>query len=71
LCNLTRMLVANEGIANSLCVKLNAASAAQARGTLTAKAGALGAYGREIAAQTGKAITPETASILSGLAAKL
>lgn len=71
LCNLTRRFVAHHGIANSLCVKLNAAAAADARGNMTAKAGALNAYAQEVKAQTGKHITAANAAILISLAGQL
>lgn len=67
LCNLTERFVSHTGIANSLCVKLNAAAAAAARGNLQAKAGPLGAYVEELQAQSGKAITADNAAILINL----
>src|SRR5262249_60183755 len=53
-----------EGVAQSLSAKLDAAQAAEARGNLHAKAGALRAFEREVRAQTGKALTPEQADVL-------
>jgi hypothetical protein len=57
-CEKAGTLVTNAGVANSLCVKLNAAAAAQLRGNLTAKAGALDAYRNEVKAQTNKKFIP-------------
>jgi len=71
LCNLTKRFVSHAGIANSLCVKLNAAEAAAARGNLAAKAGPLNAYVKEVQAQTGKHITAANAAILIRLAGLL
>lgn len=71
LCNLTRRFVSHAGIANSLCVKLNAAEAAAARGNLAGKAGPLNAYVKEVQAQTGKAISATNAAILIRLAGLL
>ena len=44
LCSLTRYYVANAGIGNGLCAKLNAAESAEERGNNAAKRGALNAY---------------------------
>ena len=63
--------VAHQGIANSLCVKLDAAARAAARGNDEAAAGALGAFVHEVKAQTGKHISPEHAAILIHSADKL
>ncbi len=71
LCNLTKRFVSHTGIANSLCVKLNAAEAAALRGNLAAKAGPLNAYVKEVQAQTGKSITAANAAILIRLVAFL
>ena len=69
MCNLVRRWVSHHGIANSLCVKLNAAAAAEARGNLAAEAGALNAFTQEVKAQTGKHITAANAAILLRLVA--
>ena len=53
-----------EGVGQSLSAKLDAAQAAEARGNLHAKSGALGAFEHEVRAQTGKALTPEQADVL-------
>ena len=53
-----------EGVAQSLSAKLDAGQAAEPRGNLHAKAGALGAFEHEVRAQTGKALTPEQADVL-------
>jgi predicted extracellular nuclease len=58
LCRLTRSYVQkNDGLANSLCVKL--------------ERGSYGAYENEVHAQSGKALTPEQAEILIALARSL
>ncbi|MEX0674439.1 MAG: ExeM/NucH family extracellular endonuclease [Gaiellaceae bacterium] len=71
LCRATRSAVSKEGIANSLCAKLSAAEAADARGNAQAKAGALGAYANELRAQSGKTISAEDAELLIELAGTL
>ncbi len=52
------------GIAHSLSVKLDAAEAAERRGNLQAKAGALGAFENEVRAKTGKGLTAAQARVL-------
>lgn len=64
LCGLTELWVEKAGVAHSLCVKLQNAAAAEARGNMTAKEGLLEAYRHELEAQSGKSITPEHAAIL-------
>jgi uncharacterized protein YjbJ (UPF0337 family) len=71
LCNLTKQFAGDRGIANSLCVKLDAASAAVGAGDLNAKTGALKAYTNEVAAQSGKVLTDIQAAILTRLAGNL
>jgi hypothetical protein len=68
LCNLTGQFVTDGGIANSLCVKLDAASAAAAAGNVNGETGALNAYTNEVAAQSGKSLTQTEAAILTRLA---
>lgn len=65
LCNLVRAWVANNGIANSLCVKLQNAEKAN---TPNARAGMIGAFINEVQAQSGKALTADRATILIALA---
>ncbi|HVM17006.1 MAG TPA: ExeM/NucH family extracellular endonuclease [Gaiellaceae bacterium] len=67
----TREWVTNSGVAESLVAKLNAAEAAAARGNVTAKNGALGAYRNELEAQSGKTITAERARTLIRLSSAL
>ena len=67
LCDLTRIYVNKEGVANAMCAKLSAAEAAETRGDYEARNGALGAYLNQVAAQTGKALTRRSATILSNL----
>jgi hypothetical protein len=71
LANLTLRFVTEGGLANSLVAKLSAAARAAARGDSSAKAGSLGAYANELSAQSGKALTPSQAAILTTLAAHL
>lgn len=59
------------GIAHSLSVKLDAAEAAERRGNLQAKSGALGAFANEVRAQSGKGLTAEHARVLLTLAKTL
>lgn len=68
LCNLTRRFSSNAGVALGLCAKLNAADASVASGDQNAKAGEIGAYQNQVAAQSGKAISVTNAAILSELA---
>ena len=63
LCDLTKQYVNNSGIANSMCAKLSAAEAAEGRGNLGAKRGALRAY-IHVNAQSGKSITSGNATTL-------
>jgi hypothetical protein len=71
LCARTRQLVPHQGLANSLCVKLQAAARAMARGNPNAARGALEAYIREVQAQRGKKITNANANTLIALATQL
>ena len=71
LCALVRRFVTNAGVANSLCVKLDAASRAAARGNMQAKAGSLDAFAHEVRAQTGKWIPADKVPYLVQLAAAL
>jgi len=71
LCELTRQLVPHHGVANSLCVKLEAAARATERGDLNAAQGAIQAYIDEVRAQRGKKIAPADADLLIALATLL
>ena len=71
LSTLTRQIVTQDGIAKSLCAKLDAAKAADARGNVLARAGSLVAYINEVQAQTGKALTPQQAALLIRVAGAL
>jgi hypothetical protein len=71
LCGLTELWVEKAGVAHSLCVKLQNAAAAEARGDMNAKAGLLDAYRHELEAQSGKSVTPEHAAILIELSRAL
>lgn len=70
-CTMVKRWVSNAGIANSLCVKLEAAARAEARGSMTAKAGSVDAFIKEVKAQTGKAIAADKAAYLVSFASAL
>jgi hypothetical protein len=67
LCNLTRQLAEDPGVAKSLCVKLANSNAAEARGDQKAAAVLLDAYTQEVSAQSGKTLAAEQAAILTRL----
>ena len=67
ICELIRSVAVSRGLATSLCAKLDAAAAADARGNGAAKAGQLSAFEHEVAAQTGKALTAAQAATLRRL----
>lgn len=67
ICTVTGTLIANAGVANSLCVKLRNAQRDIDRGSYSAASGILGAYENEVAAQTGKWISVSNVSILIAL----
>lgn len=67
LCNLTKTLVSNAGIADALCAKLENASAAAANGNLQARDGMLRAYRNQLDAQAGKAVSVAGAQLLKSL----
>jgi prepilin-type N-terminal cleavage/methylation domain-containing protein len=60
-----------EGLAHALAAKLDAAEAAERRGDIEAKQGALGAFANQVRAQTGKALTFNQAIVLLTLARTL
>jgi hypothetical protein len=62
--NLVRRFVKKAGVANALVAKLDGAEKAAANGNLNAKANILDAFRNELAAQTGKSISPTDADIL-------
>lgn len=71
LCALARSYSTNQGVANSLCAKLAAAADASGRGQTTAAANMLEAFRNEVAAQSGKALTPAQAATLAQLSRAL
>jgi predicted extracellular nuclease len=71
LCRATERAVSDPDVAASLCDKLRAAEAAEARGNEGAKAGALRAYVRQVRSQSGKTISAEDAELLIELAGTL
>ncbi len=64
LCRLTETLVTKASIAHALCVKLENAGAAAARGDLKARDGMLKAYRNQVDAQTGKSVSAANAALL-------
>jgi len=71
LCVLTRRLVTKDGVASSLCAKLDNAAAMRDRGNVKAAANILNAYINEVEAQRGKAIGTGDADLLILLASGL
>lgn len=70
-CNLVKQYSTKPGVANSLCVKLDAAAAAAARGDTKAADNILNAFENEVSAQSGKAFTAAQAAALIALAEQL
>ena len=68
LCELTKRFVSQNGIANSLCVKLTNSQRDADRGNTNAAKNVLDAYINELEAQSGKALTSGNATILINLA---
>jgi prepilin-type N-terminal cleavage/methylation domain-containing protein len=68
---LSAFYVKNHGIAHALIVKLDAAEAAEARGDLNAKSGALRAFSNQVRAQSDKALPAVQAQALVTLAQTL
>ncbi|TMC54835.1 MAG: HYR domain-containing protein [Chloroflexi bacterium] len=68
LCRVTQAEASNEGVAHSLCVKLQGAADAVAAGDPAAADGKLGAYINEVEAQSDKSLTSQQAQDLAGLA---
>ena len=68
---LTEQFVSRAGVAHSMRAQLDAAEAVALRGSLRAKAGAIGAYQNHVSAQIGKTITASQAAILIQLASAL
>jgi predicted extracellular nuclease len=71
LCELTRTLVTNADVAQSLCDKLVAAAAAAAAGDAKKRENSLAAYRKQIDAQVGKSITRANAALLKQLSLEL
>ena len=70
-CGLVGQYSTKPGVANSLCAKLQAAAAADARGSTKAADNILDAFKAEASAQSGKAMTPAQAATLATLADQL
>lgn len=71
LCNLVKQFVSQNGIANSLCVKLENSADARSRGNANASQNQLNAFRNEVAAQSGKALTAAQATVLTVLSMAL
>jgi prepilin-type N-terminal cleavage/methylation domain-containing protein len=71
LCNLTWWYITDQGIADSLCAKLRAAEAAEARGDNRTKANLIRAYSLQVAALTCTTLTIKQATTLTTLAMTL
>jgi predicted extracellular nuclease len=67
LCALTKILVTKEGVAKSLCAKLEAAVASGGRGNTIARDNQLSAYRNEVEAQRAKAMSDASATALIDL----
>ncbi len=70
-CSLVEQYSTEPGIAHSLCAKLQAAAAADARGSTKAADNILDAFEHEVSAQSGKAFTAAQAATLIALAEQL
>lgn len=71
LCSLVQTWVEHKGVANSLCVKLDAAKRAQERGNTSARDGSLGAFINEVNAQGEKKVPADKVWILVAYAQAL
>jgi predicted extracellular nuclease len=71
LCSLALRVAAKDGVASSLCAKLDNAAAARARGNLKAADNILKSFMNEVNAQRGKSITSDDADLLILLAGRL
>jgi hypothetical protein len=71
LCNLVQRFVKDPLLGRSLCMKLDVMKQAQDRGDLTVKTSIMDAFVAEVAAQSGKAIKPADAAVLTALARAL
>jgi predicted extracellular nuclease len=71
LCSLAQRVAAKDGVASSLCAKLDNAAAARARGNLKAADNILKSFMNEVNAQRGKSITSGDADLLILLAGRL
>lgn len=71
LCGLVRQFSTSSGVADGLCAKLAAASAAANRGQTKAAHNILDAFAHQVSAQSGKALTATQAGILTDLSASL
>jgi hypothetical protein len=71
LCALTSSFSTSTDVTQGLCDKLAAAKAAAARGQAKTKSNILGAFDKQVDAQSGKALTAQQAALLKSLAASL
>ncbi|HEX2911931.1 MAG TPA: hypothetical protein VH186_14075, partial [Chloroflexia bacterium] len=71
LCTLSRQFSTDPSVAQGLCDKLAAAKAAAAAGDTKTKNNNLNAFRQQVAAQSGKALTGQQATILTNLSKTL
>jgi uncharacterized protein len=71
LCDLVKRVVSDPGVAQGLCDKLTAASAAAARGNTSSKQSQLQAFRNQVDAQVGKSISAADAELLKRLSNRL
>jgi len=71
LCVLARRFATKDGVAGSLCAKLESAADARDRGNMRVERSILNAFANEVEAQRAKAISPADATVLLTLAGQI
>ena len=71
LCVLARRFATKDGVAGSLCAKLENAADARDRGNMRVERSILNAFANEVEAQRAKAISPADATVLLTLAGQI
>ena len=71
LCTMVKAFVTHHGVANSLCVKLNAAAASAARGSMNSQKQQLEAFINEVQSEAGGKIPSDKAPLLIAMAQSL
>ena len=71
LCTLSATLSTDSAVDKGLCDKLLAAKAAAAKNDIKTKNNSLNAYRQQVAAQSGKAVTKQQATLLTALSKAL